>query len=208
MSCPPMIAREADALPRGEDWTYELNWGGERIRAIKQDGGVRLLAKDGRDLANRFPRVAAAVERLRPVEAVIDGEVLILDGYSQAAIARLAEVTDDISQARVALLAYDLLELHGEDLRGLTLLCRRVKLAAVVQGTPIILSPRISGTPEHALAEATRLGLIGAVAKRDGSAYRPNASVHDWLKVPAVLAPRGHTPREREEPELMSARAY
>lgn len=181
--CPPMLAREAPVPPRGEDWSYEFNWSGERVRAIKQDGGVRLIAKDGRDLANRFPRVAAAVARLRPANAVIDGEVLLLDALSPAAIARLAQSSDDITQARVALLAYDLLEVERQDLRALSLLCRRLKLSAVVQGTPIILSPRLYEEPDRVMAEAARLGLPGIVAKRAGSPYRPNAATQDWVKV-------------------------
>lgn len=183
--CPPMLARDAPFLPEGEDWSYEYNWGGERVRAIKQDGNVRLVAKDGRELANRFPRVAAAVARMRAQSAVIDGEVLLLDGYSAAAIEQLAKVSDDISQARVALLAYDLLELEEQDLRGLSLICRRLKLSAALQGTPVILSPRSYDAPAHAAAEAARLGLPGIVAKRAGSPYRPNAATPDWVKVAA-----------------------
>ena len=180
-----MLAREVATLPTGEDWSYEFNWGGERVRALKQGGGVRLIAKDGRELANRFPRVAATVARLRPEHATIDGEVLLLDGYSAEAIARLAEVSDDLSQARVALLAYDLIEVEGNDLRSLPLLCRRLKLASVVQGTPIVLSPRIYDEPARVLAEAARLQLPGIVAKRAGSAYRPNAPTQEWVKVAA-----------------------
>lgn len=178
-----MLARDAPALPWGEDWSYEFCWAGERVRAIKHQGGVRLIAKDGRELVNRFPRVAAAVARLRPGSATIDGEVLLLDSYTSAGIARLALVSDDISQARVALLAYDLLELEGKDLRSLSLICRRLKLTSVVQGTPILLSPRLYDTPAHMLAEAEHLGLPGIVAKRAGAAYRPNATAQDWVRV-------------------------
>ncbi len=185
---PPIFPREAERLPYGEDWFYEFLWGGERIRALKEGDSVRLLAKDGRDICNRFPRVAAAVARLQAVHALIDGEVLLLDAYSPAAVRRLAHVSDDISQARVAFLAYDLLEHGTTDTRGYSLLCRRLKLATLLQSTPLMLSPRIYEMPEAALAEAAALGLSGVVAKRGASAYRPNATTIDWVKV-AVTAP-------------------
>src|SRR3954468_9454513 len=104
---PLMFAADAPTLPRGEDWVYEVLWGGERVRAIKDGALVRLISKDGRDFTNRFPRVAAAVAKLRTAYAVIDGEVLLLDGYSDSAVRYLTQISDDISQARVALLACD-----------------------------------------------------------------------------------------------------
>lgn len=195
---PPVLAKETSSLPTGEDWIYELWWSGERVRAVKDEGGVRLLSREGRNLANRFPRVAAAVAKLRPENAVIDGEILLLDGYSAPAVKFLANVSDDISQAQVALLAYDLLQHHGEDMRHLPLLGRRVVLASLIQGTPIILSPLLTDSPDTALARAEELGLRGVVAKRAGSSYRPNALCNSWMKVLVTSAiPEARRPRVR-----------
>lgn len=183
VSPPPLQPKETDAPPRGEDWIYEFWWGGERIRAAKDDRGVRLLSREGRSLINRFPRVAAAIEKLRCDDAVLDGEILMLDACPPAAARFLATASDDIAQAQVALIAYDLLRLRGRDLRDVPLLGRRMQLAALVQGTPIIVSPLFSGSSDQALLEAARLGLGGIVAKRAGSSYRPNALRTTWLKV-------------------------
>lgn len=185
---PPVLPRNISSLPQGEDWMYEFLWGGERIRAVKDDRGVRLLMRDGRNLGNRFPRVAAAVAKLRPVNAVIDGEILLLEGYSDSAVRLLAGASDDIAQAQVALLAYDLIWRDEDDLRLVPLLGRRVLLASIVQGTPIILSPLFNGGAAAALREADRLRLAGIVAKRAGSCYRPNALTAQWVKF--TLPPR------------------
>ena len=180
---PPVQPKETSVLPSGEDWIYEFLWGGERARAVKDTLGVRLFSREGRSLANRFPRVAAAVAKLRTEDAVIDGEILVLDAYPPAAVELLARASDDISQAQVALLAYDLLQHRGNDLRQVPLLGRRFVLASLIQGTPIIMSPIFQGSADDALGEAARLGLQGIVAKRAGSSYRPNALVTPWLKV-------------------------
>jgi bifunctional non-homologous end joining protein LigD len=185
---PPMLAREVNELPQGEDWLYEFLWGGERVRALKQDSGVRLVGKDGRDLSNRFPRVAAAVARLRASAAFIDGEVLLLDCYREEAIRRLAHGADDIAQARVAFLVFDLLEHNGIDLRAQSLAARRLRLASVVEGTSLLVSPQVHAAPAAAQAEAARLGLAGVVAKRGGSAYRPNSVTIEWVKVSTIPA--------------------
>jgi bifunctional non-homologous end joining protein LigD len=178
----PMIAKEARVLPRGEDWVYEFLWSGERVQAVKRDGGVQLFSRDGRDFTNRFPRIAASVAKLRSNTAVIDGEILYVDSYPEPAFRFLAQAADDLPQTGLVLLAYDLLCGDGKDLRPFSLLCRRLLLASAVQGTPIVLSPLIDANSETALASAARLGFRGIVAKRAGSAYRPNSLSSDWLK--------------------------
>ena len=179
---PPMVAREATTLPRGEDWIYEFLWGGERVRAVKWEGGVHLLARDGRDLTNRFPRITAAVAKLRASAMIIDGEILYLDSYPEATTRFLAQVVDEALRGGLALLAYDLICDDGRDVRQYSLLYRRLLLASVVQGAPIILAPVIQARCGAALLAAARLGFRGVVAKRAGSPYHPNSLASDWVK--------------------------
>ena len=184
----PMLAREVRVLPQGEDWIYEFLWGGERARAIKHDGGVRLISRDGRDVTNRFPRIAASVARLRSRFSVIDGEILYLDSYAPPVIRFLAEACDDDLNSRLVFLAFDLLCDDGRDIRNFSLLCRRLLLTAAVQGTAMVLSPLIEARSDAARASAERLGFRGVVAKRAGSAYRPNSLSRDWVKMTFALS--------------------
>lgn len=195
LSVPPMLPKEVETLPQGEDWAYELLWGGERVRTIKYEEGVNVIARDGRDCTNRFPRVAAAVARLRARSAILDGEILHLDSCSRGAVEFLAQAADDILSSQTILLAYDYLYDEGVDVRPSSLLCRRLRLAAAVQGTPIVISPMMHGSAEHALEVATRLGMRGVVAKRSGSAYRPNSLCNDWVKVTLEPSGAGATPK-------------
>jgi len=187
---PPVLPKEIATVPHGEDWIYEFLWGGERVRAIKGDVGVWLMTRDGRNLSNRFPAVAAAVAKLRPASAVIDGEILLLDRCSPLALRFLSELCDDQSDVKVVLIAYDVLERSGEDLRHFPLLGRRLLLASLVQGTPIVLSPFYKGDSRAALREAAKLGVAGVVAKRAGSTYQPSALLHRWVKVTLPVAKR------------------
>ena len=177
-----MLAKEVGCLPRGEDWIYEFMWGGERVQAVKKEAGVQLFSRDGRDFTNRFPRIAAAVAKLRSVHAVLDGEILYLESYSEPSFRFLAQVADEPPCSGLTFLAYDLLSADGKDIRHFSLLCRRLLLASAIQGTPILLSPLIDAHSEPALAAAARLGFRGIVAKRAGSPYRPNSLSNDWLK--------------------------
>jgi bifunctional non-homologous end joining protein LigD len=180
---PPILARETRVLPQGEDWIYEFLWSGERIRAVKRDATVRLLSRDGRDCTNRFPRIAASVAKLRANNAIIDGEILYLDSYPEPAIRFLSQAADDLGTGGLAFLAFDLLCDEGKDVRQYSLLCRRLLLASIVQGTPIVLSPLINGNSTSAFASAERLGFRGVLAKRAGSPYRPNSLSIDWMKI-------------------------
>jgi ATP-dependent DNA ligase len=194
----PMLAREVGLLPQGEDWIYEFLWGGERARAIKHRGGIRLIARDGRDFTNRFPRVAATVARLRSNYCVIDGEILYLTSYSPQVIRFLAEGSDEGLNGRLVFLAFDLLCDDGRDIRNFSLLCRRLLLTSAVQGTAVVLSPLIDARSEAARAAAERLGFRGVVAKRAGSAYRPNSLSPDWVKMTFALSAGRSATRSKE----------
>ena len=65
---------------------------------------------------------------------------------------------------------------------------RRLLLASTLQGTSIILSPLIDARSDAARAASARLGFRGVVAKRAGSAYRPNALTSDWVKITFALS--------------------
>ena len=184
----PMLAREVKLLPQGDDWIYEFLWGGERVRAIKQDGGVHLISRDGRDFTNRFPRIAAAVARLRPRYVVLDGEILYLESYPPPVVRFIAESCDEELSSRLILLAFDLLCDDGRDICSFSLLCRRLLLASMLQGSSIVLSPLIDARSEAARAASARLGFRGIVAKRAGSPYRPNSISPDWVKTTFALS--------------------
>lgn len=190
----PMLAREVRTLPKGEDWVYEFLWGGERARAIKRDGGVRIVSREGRDLTNRFPRIAASVARLRASYVVLDGEILYLDAYPPPVVRFLAEASDESFNGKLAFLAFDLLCDDGRDIRHFSLLCRRLLLVSAVQGTSIVLPPLIDARSEAARAASARLGFRGVVAKRAGSPYQPNSLSNDWRKMTFALS-AGPTPQ-------------
>ena len=81
----------------------------------RRDGGrVRLLSQKGHDFASRFPLAAAAVAALSARSCIIDGEAIACDEKGLAVF----DLIRRQQQGRaVALCAFDLIELDGEDLR-------------------------------------------------------------------------------------------
>ena len=49
-------------------------------------GSVRLIARNGKDLARRFPFVAMAVAALPATSCLIDGEAIVCDGDGLAVL--------------------------------------------------------------------------------------------------------------------------
>ncbi len=66
------------ALPGG--CVYEPKWDGYRLVVVRTAASTRLWSKQGRDLTDRFPDVAAAALAQVPAGTVVDGEVVIWNG--------------------------------------------------------------------------------------------------------------------------------
>jgi len=96
------------------------------------------------------------------------------------------------------LIAFDLIELDGEDLRCSIGERRKRKLAKLVRGphAGIVVNEVFEGDGDILFAHACKLGCEGIVSKRLGSPYRSGRSPH-WIKVknPKALA----VTREAEE---------
>ena len=87
-------------------------------------------------------------------------------------------------------MAFDLLYLEGDDLRGSALKHRKATLKAVVETLPgdsiIRFSDHLDGDGETVLAHACKLGLEGIISKRTDLGYRSGRGEH-WLKAKCVL---------------------
>ena len=60
----PCLPRPASEPPAGPGWIHEIKHDGFRIMAHRRGRNVRLFSRKGYDFADRFPRIAEAVEAL------------------------------------------------------------------------------------------------------------------------------------------------
>lgn len=177
-------------LPTGPDWAYELKWDGVRALAVVRDATVRLHARSGADITATYPELAGLATVA--TEAVLDGEIIVLDDAGRPSFAQLAErmqVQDAAQAARLAqqlpatYLIFDLLSLLGQDISDYQYMHRRMLLEqAVPPGDRWLVSPRFADGPAT-VAAATEHALEGVVAKRLDSRYRPGVRSPDWVKV-------------------------
>ncbi|GAA4858541.1 cisplatin damage response ATP-dependent DNA ligase [Luteimonas vadosa] len=185
------------ALGSIDDWLLEWKWDGIRVQLIRRDGDIALWSRGEERMDGRFPEIEGALAAL-PRNAVLDGELLAWrDGEDaplpftalQKRIQRRKPGARTLEATPVRVVAYDLLELDGEDLRERPLVERRALLeqlldaadAPLLQASPRVVAddwPAAAGLREGARAR----GVEGLMVKRLASPYRHGRKRGDWWK--------------------------
>src|SRR6516164_128681 len=127
----PCIPTLVKTPPIGADWLHEIN--GYRAISVIDRGRAQIFTRRGHDWSARMPNIKAALERLKVKSAVIDGEVVMSDkdGVSDFFALHLALARKCAPNA--TLMAFDLLELDGEDLRPRAVEERRARLEKLLR---------------------------------------------------------------------------
>jgi bifunctional non-homologous end joining protein LigD len=180
----PMLAALASGIPTGDGWQFELKWDGYRAIGTVEGGRARLVSRNGNDLTERFPRVAADLAAVAGKRSlVVDGEICALDNAGRPSFSamQLGRPETPIIYA-----LFDLLELDGNETIDLPLHDRRELLERLVSVSGARASLRFSESFDdgQALLRAVReQSLEGVMAKRSASRYTPGKRSRDWLKV-------------------------
>ena len=153
-----------------------------RVRLVRDGDRVRLITKGGYDWTKRYPRMVEAALKNRRKRFVIDGEAVVrgVDGYSDFNALHSGKYNGEVE-----LLAFDILALDGDDLRGLPLSMRKANLQRLLARRPdgIFESDFQQGEIGPDLfRKACEFGLEGLVSKRADRPYRGGRS-KDWIKV-------------------------
>jgi DNA ligase-1 len=179
-----------------EEWQIEWKWDGIRSQLIRRQWQTFLWSRGEELITDRFPELAAA-GALLPEGTVLDGEVLPWkDGaplpftQMQRRIGRKELGAKILSEVPAVLMAFDLLEYQGEDVRERPLEWRRAELERIVAAagheSRLIASPLVAGGSWEELKrtrdEARSRGVEGFMLKRRGSPYRVGRRRGDWWK--------------------------
>ena len=183
-------------LGPASDWQLEWKWDGIRSQLIRRDGRTYLWSRGDELVTDRFPEIAAAAEFL-PDGTVIDGEIMpwannapLPFAQLQRRIGRTKLGPKILANVPVVLIAYDLLELAGHDLRPEPLSVRRAELATLIGNaraeSRLLLSPVVeAGSWDDAREAHTRAReqlAEGLMLKRLDSAYGVGRRKGGWWK--------------------------
>lgn len=198
---PFFLASPLEGAPRvlGEidEWLIEWKWDGIRLQLIRRADEIALWSRGEERLDGRFPEIEAAAATL-PRDCVIDGELVIWRegelaplpfAALQTRIQRLKPGSKLLAETPAKVLAYDLLELDGEDWRARPQVERRRALEALLAAHH---DPRLQLSPQIVAAdwlEAATLrdqargrGTEGLMLKRSAAPYQIGRRRGDWWK--------------------------
>lgn len=185
-----------DQLGPASDWFIDRKWDGIRGQFILREGEHHLWSRGEELMTDRFPELAQLRDCL-PDGTVIDGEILAYRDENplsfntlQKRIGRKTVPKKFLTEAPVVLMAYDVLEMDGIDVRTETLDTRRKHLENILKNAPseapIRISQEVVGTTwdDFAVerARSRDLNAEGLMLKRRDSPYRAGRKKGDWWK--------------------------
>ncbi|ASY59516.1 DNA ligase D [Sinorhizobium sp. CCBAU 05631] len=185
-------AAPPDSAPGREVWLHEIKFDGYRTMAHLSSGEVRLITRGGLDWTRRYGDLPEAFRRLPCPEAVIDGEIVVLDEEGISRFALLQEALSAGAGNRLVFYAFDLLHLDGWNLAAVPLekrkaLLKQVLAAQLSSRSAIQLSDHVIGDGRAFYQQASELGLEGVISKRASAPYQSGRS-KTWTKTKALKA--------------------
>jgi bifunctional non-homologous end joining protein LigD len=198
------LASASAALPSSEGWLHEIKFDGYRTLAFVDAGDTKLITRGGLDWTKRYGDLPKAFSQLPCKQAIVDGEIVVLDSKGVSHFADLQDALSTGEGHRLVFYAFDLLYLDGWDLREAALIKRKSLLSQLVAGhagarSAIQFSDHVEGDGAGLYERASELGLEGIVSKRADGAYQSGRSAA-WLKTKALktgdFVIAGYTPSE------------
>jgi ATP-dependent DNA ligase len=186
-----MLCKSEAEIPATAGLVYEPKWDGFRCIVFRDGDSLHLESRNSLPLQRYFPELLDPLRSALPEQAVVDGEIVIagphgLDFDSLQLRLHPAEsrVRMLAAESPATFIAFDLLAVGEEDLRGLPLAERTVRLRTALTPNPqVALTPQTTD-PEEAASWFDRYegaGCDGVVAKPLTSTYR--SGDRGWIKV-------------------------
>lgn len=190
----PMLARALEALPAEGELSFEPKWDGFRAIVFRGAGTDTFIqSRDLKPLDRYFPELHEVLATALPAESIFDGEIVIVTPHGLSfellqlrlhpAASRVAKLAKETPSAFVA---FDVLALHGEDLRQRPQRERRAALEQALAHVepPVHLTPvtRSRAMAVEWLERFEGAGLDGVMAKPDAAVYEPGKRVMFKIK--------------------------
>jgi bifunctional non-homologous end joining protein LigD len=192
-----------DHVPAGAGWLFEMKYDGYRCLLAIGGGTAKVFTRTGLDWTDKFPEIAAAAANLDVGSALLDGEIVSVDGKGNTNFSALQQSISEGGRG-LSLFLFDALEIDGEDLAKRPNVERKARLAtALGSGAPpfILYADHVVGKGEQLLEAMCAAGQEGVIAKKADAPYR-GARTKSWLKIKCTnrqeLVIAGWTPSDKK----------
>lgn len=179
----PQLATLVNEPPVGKKWIHEIKLDGYRLIAFKQGNKVRLMTRNNNDWTKQFKMLAQQIAKLPVTNAILDGEVVVLDEHERPNFQLLQNAIKDQKLPFIYYL-FDLLFIDKYDLMEIPLLQRKALLKKIISTKKVShlrFSDHFIGSGKQILKEACQLKLEGIVSKDSTSPYYQKRTTC-WLK--------------------------
>lgn len=177
-----MLASITDEAFNDPDWQFEIKWDGYRALAYTGNKRVDLRSRNNLSFKKKYPELIETLEDW-PVNAIVDGEVVILSEDGKADFGALQN-WDRLKEGELLYYAFDLLWIEGIDLTKEPLSIRREVLKKILPDTGRIrYSECIDDYGIDFFTAAKANGLEGIIAKNKHAAYHPGTRTKQWYKI-------------------------
>jgi len=185
-SLEPMLAQLVEKPFDDERWLFEVKWDGIRLVSFIENGKVSLQTRAGRIVDAEYPQLQAIGKLVNAKQAVLDGEVVVLDEEGRPSFQLLQNRGREPRPMQYVV--YDLVYFDGQRLLKVPLEDRKWLLRDIVRdGGVVKYSDHVLGQGMAFFKAAQEKRLEGIVAKLRDSTYQPGARTGAWLKIKAHL---------------------
>ncbi len=200
-----MLAQMADNIAEalrehGGKSAFEYKYDGARVQIHKSGGEVRIFSRRLTEVTESLPEIVDMVrENIRAGEAILEGEVVAVDGsgrpipfqHLMRRFRRVQGIEDAAEKIPLKLYLFDVLYADGQSLVTASYVQRRQLLSQYVGAIPLT-EQLVTGSVEEAeefLKKAMDAGHEGLMAKKLDSDYAPGVRGKRWLKIKPILEP-------------------
>jgi bifunctional non-homologous end joining protein LigD len=178
----PMLASITNEPFNDKEWQFEIKWDGYRALSYINNGKVLLRSRNNISFEHKYGDVYDALKQW-PINAVIDGEIIILNEDGKADFKALQD-WQLVKKGNLVYYVYDILWLEGISLMNLPLTERQEILKQLIPDAGLIrFSDCIEDYGVDFYNIAKENGLEGIIAKRKDSVYQPGYRTKSWLKI-------------------------
>lgn len=185
----PMLATLVDKPFSDPEWVYEIKWDGVRALGWVKDGRVEWRSRTGRVITGQYPELEVLPQRLLVRQAILDGEIVVLDDRGRSDFEQLQErmhvskPSETLKrQAPVTCYLFDIVHCDGYDLRAVPLVERKRLLRRLLDPRdPFRFSDHQEEQGRELFEVARQQGLEGIVGKHARSPYLGRRSPY-WVK--------------------------
>jgi len=166
-------------------WLFEVKWDGIRLVSFIKDGALTLQTRAGRIVDAEYPQLQAITRMVNAKQAVLDGEVVVLDEEGRPSFQLLQNRGKEARPMQYVV--FDIIYLDGQSLFKVPLEDRKRLLRNVVRDSDVLkYSEHVLGEGKAFYRAAKQKRLEGIVGKLRDSAYQPGLRGSSWVKIKAI----------------------